>query len=142
MSNLNQLGTVCVSTKTTDATEEDHEVLGMSQDTLEALRRQNPFLYHSIPAVHKASMALEEFHLSEETETSPVIVSRKTRLTTECHSNLHAEEILHDGELFQAYDEDSEPDPSDALDLFLLLGALNHDSNNAASNADNQEMTQ
>lgn len=104
----------------------------LSQGDLGALKKQDPFLYHSIPAVHKAFLALKDVELHQVTESRPAIVPRKSRVATECHVSLLLEDILDDGELSQAtHGEDHELDLSDDvhLDLFLFLGMPPCDDN-------------
>lgn len=124
---------VCVLTKTMDAKQEYQGVFNcsrMSQSALGALKQQDPFLYNSIPAVHKAALVFKDVDVFETTDASrPAIVARKSRLTTECHTDLHLEDILDNGEIFQESDDEDPAlvDSSDALDLFILLGALPRD---------------
>lgn len=101
---------------------------------LGALRARDPFLYHSIPTVHRAALALEEIDPSS--EPIPAAVPRKTRLTTECHVGLLLDGIVDNGEVLlpdgTVFDDDElllpeggvrrgqEEEP--ILDLLLLLG--------------------
>ncbi|KAL3773075.1 hypothetical protein ACHAW5_007290 [Stephanodiscus triporus] len=69
----------------------------LSENDLRTLRTKDPFMYHSIPAVHKATITLQEVDnaktlLSQESS----VVTRKSRLSTECHMSLLMDEEFHD----------------------------------------------
>ena len=84
------------------------DVSGMSESDLATLRRTDPFLYHSIPAVRRADLrggdaspsavrsSCEEASGSEAGNES-LIVYRRSRLTTECHAGALLDEMLLDG---------------------------------------------
>lgn len=99
------------------------DVRNLSQGELGALKKQDPFLYHSIPAAHRAALCLESGDISKAIESGPAIVYRKSRITTECHhSVLLEEDILGDDAFFEVEGEEYALDSyDDLLDLALLL---------------------
>ncbi len=95
------------------------DVLRLSEDDLRKLRTQDPFMYHSIPAVHKAAITLQEVDNSKNLVTQGnCIVTRKSRVSTECSLELLMEGFFDDGEIFDA--------ESDAFEVELLRSALLH----------------
>lgn len=134
MSNQNEMA-IYVPTKTMDGKQGGQELYDVSRltqdhDALGALKHQDPFLYHSIPAVHKATLAFKDIDSSEAMESSPAVVARQSRVTTECHISLLLEDILEDDELFQADADEDVLGPSENL-LDLLFGTSHvHDGDN------------
>jgi len=111
------------------AKQEDSQVVldlsTLSENDLRTLQTQDPFMYHSIPSVHQARLFLREVdhpealsaaaasvivqdHTSRLSSRSSSacsslnssLVSRKSRLTTECHINLLIEDDELDEEFF------------------------------------------
>lgn len=71
----------------------------LSLADVQTLRTQDPFMYHSIPAVHKATLALLELDYAKNALTqASSLVSRKTRISTECHASLLMEDLFDDEE--------------------------------------------
>ena len=72
----------------------------------------DPFMYYSIPAVHKASLLFTDIDYSDivtsnrqadfDSHASQVQVSRRTRVSFECHPRVHLEDIV--GELEEEFD--------------------------------------
>jgi len=57
-------------------------------------------MYHSIPAVHKATITLQEVDNAKTFLSQEIsIVTRKSRLSTECHISLLMDEEFHDAHL-------------------------------------------
>ena len=82
--------------------EEHHQEMDMrrlSKNAMITLRTKDPFMYYSIPEVHRATFTLQEVEYAKtiSPQTSPV-VTRKTWVSTECHSSLLMEEFLQDEE--------------------------------------------
>lgn len=119
----NQAQTILAATKLGDqgGHEEAIDISQLSRDDLGPLKARDPFLYHSIPAVHKAVLTFKEIDLSESASgPSPSIVTRKTRVTTESYTSTLPDGILDDdGELLP---EDDEEATFDILDVFPFLG--------------------
>jgi hypothetical protein len=71
----------------------------LSLDDVQMLRTQDPFMYHSIPAVHKATLALLEIDVAKNALTQACsLVTRKTRVSTECHVSLLMKDLFDDEE--------------------------------------------
>lgn len=82
----------------------------LTEQDLTSLKHSDPFLYHSIPFVQKATLALKEVdHAkllldSPSSSSSSSIVTRKTQLATECHESAPIEDLLSmDNEKFMAH---------------------------------------
>ena len=82
--------------------EEHHQEMNMcclSENALKTLRTKDPFMYHSIPEVRRATFTLQEVEYAKIISSqASSIVTRKSRVSTECHSSLLMEEFLHDEE--------------------------------------------
>jgi hypothetical protein len=82
--------------------EEHHQEMDMrrlSENALITLRTKDPFMYHSIPEVHRATFTLQEVEYANTISSqASSIVTRKSRVSTECHPSLLMEEFLHDEE--------------------------------------------
>ena len=74
----------------------DVSLLGESQ--LRDLQIQDPFLYHSIPEVHRARYCNRDVDCAAVRSSCPASVERRSRVSTECHTSLLLEEILNDEE--------------------------------------------
>ena len=71
----------------------------LSENALITLRTKDPFMYHSIPEVHRATFTLQEVEYANTISSqASSIVTRKSRVSTECHPSLLMEEFLHDEE--------------------------------------------
>ena len=102
--------------------QQEIDIRQMSANDLDVLRRKDPFLYHSIPQVTKATLSvktvdhskvlkdtatrstssLESSSSSSSTSscsTNTVMVSRKTRITTEVAPSMLLDELIYDGGL-------------------------------------------
>ena len=97
------------------------DIRQMSAHDLDTLRRKDPFLYHSIPQVNKATLSVKTIdhskvlkdtastHASSSSSdessssssstcsTNTMIVSRKTRITTEVAPSLLLDELIYGG---------------------------------------------
>jgi len=71
------------------------DLCGLSESDLQVLRKQDPFMYHSIPSVHKATLSLQAIDnvMTILTQAS-FIVTRKSRISTESHASLLMEDSL------------------------------------------------
>ena len=75
----------------------------------------DPFMYYSIPAVHKASLLFTDIDYSDivtsnrqadfDSHASQVQVSRRTRVSFECHPSVLMEDIMNEFE--EEFDEQS-----------------------------------
>ena len=95
----------------------------LSAEELQLLRKDDPFLYYSIPAVRRATFRLDEPDLSLLVleESSSTIVKRSTRVSVECHTDLLMEDLLteleqEDDNLISRHIDD---------EIFKLLGLQN-----------------
>lgn len=97
--------------------QQEIDIRQMSANDLDTLRRKDPFLYHSIPQVNKATLSvktvdhskvlkdtatrssssLESSSSSSSSCSSTMIVSRKTRITTEVAPSLLLDELIYEG---------------------------------------------
>lgn len=70
----------------------------LSESDIASLQKQDPFMYHSIPAVYKARLNLEKIDHSKvvpsDTSNASSIVTRKTRVSTERHEGLFLNDDL------------------------------------------------
>lgn len=117
----------------TELGERDHEVAidisRLKRDDLGPLKARDPFLYHSIPAVHKAVLTFKDIDLSEDARgPSSAVVTRKSRVTTECHVSLLLEDIFDAGELFPG--DQKEPELEDLFPFLRMPpGGGDHNTN-------------
>ena len=95
------------------------DISTLSAEDLQSLKREDPFLYYSIPAVRRAALFnLEEPDVSESSLGDSTTVKRCTRVSFECHTDLLMEDLLGDIE-----DEEYDQSDFDQMDLaFWLLG--------------------
>lgn len=96
----------------------------LSEDDLASLEVSDPFLYNSIQAIHEARLINKEVNHAEllasinDAPERSHVVSRKTRLSTECHPDKALEDLLAmDDEEFVSLCQ-----ASDILDVFDLIG--------------------
>ena len=86
------------------------DISQMNETELQLLKTQDPFLYHSIPQIKKAKLGVHPIDHTKVLQdvatqsSSDHIISRQTRVSTECHASLAIEgfidEILLDDMLF------------------------------------------
>ena len=94
----------------------------MSESDLQVLRKQDPFMYHSIPSDHKATNTLQaEDNVKTISTQASSIVIRKSRVSTESHPSLLMEDLIGD-EWILNDDFDAFEYP---VDLALLRRAFN-----------------
>ena len=84
----------------------------MSEKDITSLKRDDPFMYHSIPSIYSSTLNLKKRGASEITSPSSSIVSRKTRLSTECDVLLD-DELLEYSMMLQEFQV-----PEDLIELF------------------------
>jgi hypothetical protein len=106
---MNQSQTMCVPTATTKPTTEI-DLSHLSENDLSSLQQKDPFMYHSIPSVHKARLYLKDIDHSKLVATrdpqASSIVSRKSQVSTECHLSVLLEDLdLNDEEFMAEYQE-------------------------------------
>jgi len=102
--------------------EQEIDITKMSANDLDTLRRKDPFLYHSIPQVNKATLSvktvdhskvlkdtasatsLSSLSSSDDASSSSssscstsMVVARKTRITTEVAPSMLLEELIYGG---------------------------------------------
>ena len=105
----------------------------LNSSDVAALKTMDPFMYYSIPALKEAALLQTEFDLSSfdsssnscrptcrkseeacENERVPHIVSRKCRISFECHAYLLLEDHFSGIDVAQSVEDDS------SFDVFLL----------------------
>jgi len=110
------------------------DISKLNEDDLKILKTQDPFLYHSIPSVNKAKLTIKPIDhtrvIQDATATleSSAIISRRTRVSTECHATLILDDLMD-----EVFSNDhrrhatSEP-ATDLEDMMHLLVDLDDDS--------------
>ena len=101
--------------------EESHQEIdlsGYSEGDLQVLRKQDPFMYHSIPTITLQAVD----NVKTISTQSSSIVTRKSRVSTEIHPGLLMEDLFDDEGILNGCIEALEyPDE----DFALLMRALN-----------------
>ena len=91
----------------------------LSENDLSSLQQKDAFMYYSIPSVHKARLYLKDIDhstlLAPRALQASSIVSRKSRVSTECHMDVLLEDLL---------DLDDEEFMSECQELQLCLTDL------------------
>ena len=87
-----------------------------SLDDLKSIKKQDPFMYYSIPGARKATVLMQAIDLSnligdgqavqDETPQASQKVSRSSRISFECHPDLLLGDVLN--ELYGLDNEDTE----------------------------------
>ena len=114
------------------------DIKQMSANDLDTLRRKDPFLYHSIPQVNKATLSIKTVDHSKvlkdtastlqassspsddasssssssSCSTNTMIVSRKTRITTEVAPSMLLDELIYDEGLDTSTSSNTDDDSS------------------------------
>eukprot|EP00584_Thalassiosira_punctigera_P007932 CAMPEP_0172537964 /NCGR_PEP_ID=MMETSP1067-20121228/9464_1 /TAXON_ID=265564 ORGANISM="Thalassiosira punctigera, Strain Tpunct2005C2" /NCGR_SAMPLE_ID=MMETSP1067 /ASSEMBLY_ACC=CAM_ASM_000444 /LENGTH=101 /DNA_ID=CAMNT_0013323373 /DNA_START=160 /DNA_END=465 /DNA_ORIENTATION=+ len=87
-----------VLTKTTAPGTKEIDLGQLNQQDLENLKERDPFAYHSTPSVRGATVSNEDADPSRlfpgGLPEASSIVSRMSRLSTECHASVLMESIL------------------------------------------------
>ena len=87
----------------------------LSENDLSSLQQKDAFMYYSIPSVHKARLYLKDLDHSKLVAPT-AIVSRKSRVSTECHMDVLLEDLLDlDDEEFMAECRQLQLRPTDLL---------------------------
>ena len=82
---------------------QEMDVRRLSENDLRTLRTQDPFMYHSIPAVHMAAVTLQDVDNAKNLVTQGnCIVTRKSRVSTECCMELLMEDFFDGEEILDA----------------------------------------
>eukprot|EP00985_Skeletonema_marinoi_P000775 scaffold287_cov151-Skeletonema_marinoi.AAC.8 len=84
--------TILVPTFPDKKDEEELDLQSLTEEDLKLLKKTDPFLYYSIPAVNKAALSLKKIDHSKASQSMKV--TRKERLTFECHPSLAMDELL------------------------------------------------
>jgi len=101
---FNVLQQIQVPTKTASPTLNNQQckeidIRKFNVDDLKLLKKQDPFLYYSIPAVNKAkltSKTVDHNKVLQDAVQYPstnALVSRRSRVSTECHAALTFEDL-------------------------------------------------
>lgn len=72
------------------------DVANLNVEDIQALKKSDPFLYFSIPAVYKAAVYNREIDLSTLQDSHSSRVERHSRISFECHPDLLMEEFTED----------------------------------------------
>ena len=75
------------------------DISKLSEDDLKLLKTNNPFLYNSIPSIHKAKLTNETVDHTKVirdavAQPSTAVVSRKSRVSTESAASVMVDEYL------------------------------------------------
>ena len=97
--------TITVPTKVYDASEPQQRQVELSAEGIESLKKNDKFLFHSVPSVRDALMHCHGFVPPTPASTQTVV--RRTRLSTEAHPSVLFEDLL---DLLHADDEDDDDD--------------------------------
>ena len=110
----------------------------MNEDDLKLLKSQDPFLYHSIPSVNKAKLTIKPIDHTRVIQDATALesssmISRRTRVSTECHATLILDDLILMDELLSTDDYDHhqhapEESAADLEDMMRLLVDLDDDS--------------
>eukprot|EP00984_Skeletonema_dohrnii_P020684 scaffold10156_cov98-Skeletonema_dohrnii-CCMP3373.AAC.3 len=73
---------------------EELDLQSLTEEDLKVLKKTDPFLYYSIPGVNKAAVSLKKIDHSKAWQSQSTKVTRKERLTFECHPSLAMDELL------------------------------------------------
>ena len=102
------------------------DISKLNEDDLKLLKSQDPFLYHSIPSVNKAKLTIKPIDharviqdASATTLESSAVISRRTRVSTECHATLILDDLMD--EVFSDTDDHHRHSHADTSDQPLLL---------------------
>ena len=137
---------IIISVPTKTASNSKHQppqidISTLNEDDLKLLKSQDPFLYHSIPSVNKAKLTIKPINhtqviqdVSATTLESSAVISRRTRVSTECHATLILDDLMAMDGVFSTDDHHrrshaatSEP-AADLEDMMRLLVDLDDDS--------------
>jgi hypothetical protein len=101
----------------------------LNEDDVKQLQKADPFLYYSIPGVHKASLLMKEVDFSSVSSlaatatsssscssTRSSTVSRRSCISTECHTSVIMEDLMND----MLDDDDSREGEVDGDHLLVL----------------------
>ena len=76
---------------------QEMDIHHLSENDLKTLRAKDPFMYHSISEVHKATYTLQEVEYAKTISSqASSIATRKSRVSMEYHLSLLATEFLQD----------------------------------------------
>ena len=94
----------------------------LSAEDLQSLKKDDPFLYYSIPAVRRANFttAGKPDLSSSSGEPSNTIVKRSTRVSFECHVDLALEGLLEELEVDSNHQVDMSRVDAEIFKLFGL----------------------
>ncbi len=95
------------------------DISTLSTEDLQSLKKDDPFLYYSIPVVRSAAFSFEEPDMSLTNLKGSTTIKRRTRVSHECHIDLLMDDLLEDCEE-EKYDESALKQID--LDFSKLLG--------------------
>eukprot|EP00985_Skeletonema_marinoi_P003569 scaffold1542_cov143-Skeletonema_marinoi.AAC.18 len=73
------------------------DTANLNAQDIESLKKSDPFLYYSIPAVHKAAIHNREIDLPAlHADSHSSRVERRSRISFECHTDLLMEEFMEE----------------------------------------------
>ncbi|KAL3799797.1 hypothetical protein HJC23_010447 [Cyclotella cryptica] len=127
-----------VPTFPVEAASQQLEMTYVTSSDLAALKRNDPFMYYSIPSVKNAALHCKDVSVplvdvpsrrhasfseikSKDNALTKCVVTRQRRLSMECHPDLLMEEMLADANFMASLSQsESANDPEDDLYDFLL----------------------
>lgn len=131
---------IIISVPTKAASNSKHQppqidISKLNEDDLKILKTQDPFLYHSIPSVNKAKLTIKPIDHTRVIQdasattlesSSSSMISRKTRVTTECHATLILDDLAMDEVLLSTDDHrrHATSEPATATDLEDMMNLL------------------
>lgn len=109
------------------------DVSDLTSSDLASLKRNDPFMYYSIPLVKNAALHCKDVSMTDEMPnmkcselnstrnlSTKVSVMRQRRISMECHPDLLMEEMFTGDNLTSLHQGDSYSDDADGLYDFLL----------------------
>ena len=130
---------IIISVPTKTASNSKHQppqidISKLNEDDLKILKTQDPFLYHSIPSVNKAKLTIKPIDhtrvIQDATAATALesssMISRRTRVSTECHATLILDDLAMDEVLLSTDDHrrHATSEPATATDLDDMMRLL------------------
>ena len=119
--------------------EREIDLQQLTVDELQTIKKQDSFMYYSIPGVRVAEMQMKELDVSNlrnclscparmktktpSTPSSLTTVTRSTCISYECHPDVFLEDLLNDEDSEDLFDMDLDDESDDLHRLMKLLGA-------------------
>jgi hypothetical protein len=120
-------GTMTIISRPTfpeDRPKKSIDTANLNAQDIESLKKSDPFLYFSIPAVHKAAIHSREIDLPAlhaDSHSNSSRVERRSRISFECHTDLLMEEFMEE---LSGLSNSNVKALDDDLDLDAILGSF------------------